>query len=781
MAFVNVLSGLGESLASAGKSTIKNKFNPPKKEANTKEAVTKSSEQIFAAQKSFFQYQTSINIALLKSNKQLFEKVDLIVSRISPTNLTVGKGKNKQTYRYDPLAPQGSQITALTASGKAGRFASKKEQAAVLSKAAYLGSPQAMAAPRANAPTPLQKISDEERFKQLERISFEESETPLAMFKEETNKNFKKVFEMLEDLKRMIENVDDGGGLGGIGFGRRGAGGRRGRRSASAAAQQRYRRRFGDRAANRRFGGGGRFGGIGVGGAVAGGLGAVAGGALAYSAVNSMRDENLVSEDPEALKQQAIAARESGDKQQTEAVRTQIQAQKRDVKIQAAATGAGAVGAVGGGIASVKLWKLFVNYVKKKAPKLAAKLGARLAAAGAMAAVPVVGWIGTAITLGFTAWMAYDLYQLWKEFSALSDAEKETYTDEIQKLEANKDKPGAKPRGVDEPPAGMGTPQATMGTGAPAAAPAAPTTTPEAANPVGELPVEPGSMTVTPTETAPAGLQTNLSDIDLKQVAKIQPGVDVDGLQDNMYARLAGMAQEYYAKTGKRMQINSGYRDSRKQAELYAKIGPPNAAPPGRSLHERGLAVDMNSADANEAIKLGLFDKYGFKRPIAKETWHVEPVETRGGPAFADNPLNPGAPVAVASASGAPVTPEGDRVNTEVAAAGGSVTPVATSSAPAAVASTPTPAGAPPAPTPVAAAPVAAMAGAQMAAGSVAVDSSRAQMAATPTVINNVVQAPAQQMASAPPPPPRPLPEADIEKVDYSIKASFNRDRWALG
>jgi hypothetical protein len=65
-------------------------------------------------------------------------KVERIDGRLSPRNLTVGKGESQQTFRYDPLAPEGKKVTAVTMSGKSGRFASKKESASVLSKAAYL-------------------------------------------------------------------------------------------------------------------------------------------------------------------------------------------------------------------------------------------------------------------------------------------------------------------------------------------------------------------------------------------------------------------------------------------------------------------------------------------------------------------------------------------------------------------------------------------------------------------------------------------------------------------
>lgn len=149
---------------------------------------------------------------------------------------------------------------------------------------------------------------------------------------------------------------------------------------------------------------------------------------------------------------------------------------------------------------------------------------------------------------------------------------------------------------------------------------------------------------------------------DLNQyVVKKDPGVDLEGLHPNLKKRLAGMAKEYHEKTGKKIQINSAYRDPKQQQELFLKIGAPKAAPPGKSKHEFGAAFDMNSGDADNAIKLGLFDKYGFTRPVKGETWHVEPVENRGG-SFPDNPVTPGAPVIVASAKGAVVPGSGEKL-----------------------------------------------------------------------------------------------------------------------
>jgi len=91
---------------------------------------------------------------------------------------------------------------------------------------------------------------------------------------------------------------------------------------------------------------------------------------------------------------------------------------------------------------------------------------------------------------------------------------------------------------------------------------------------------------------------------------------NIDGLQPNMKKSLLAMAREYYNITGDTIQINSAKRNKG-----------------GKSIHDYGWAIDMQSVDADALEKLGLMKKYGFHRPLInfrnpqgkKETWHVEP------------------------------------------------------------------------------------------------------------------------------------------------------------
>lgn len=76
--------------------------------------------------------------------------------------------------------------------------------------------------------------------------------------------------------------------------------------------------------------------------------------------------------------------------------------------------------------------------------------------------------------------------------------------------------------------------------------------------------------------------------------------------------------------------ITSGYRSSAQQAVLYAryKAGQgPLAAPPGRSNHEKGLAIDHAPHSWGIARTAGPF---GLHHPVSSESWHVEP-RAKGG------------------------------------------------------------------------------------------------------------------------------------------------------
>lgn len=110
-------------------------------------------------------------------------------------------------------------------------------------------------------------------------------------------------------------------------------------------------------------------------------------------------------------------------------------------------------------------------------------------------------------------------------------------------------------------------------------------------------------------------------------------------LDPNVLELFSGMAKEYHTLTGKVINVNEAFRSKEDQQAIFNKYGPGRAARPGTSLHEHGLAIDINSATADELDKLGLMRKYGFTRPIGGEKWHIEPAGVALNPTLArDNP-----------------------------------------------------------------------------------------------------------------------------------------------
>lgn len=88
------------------------------------------------------------------------------------------------------------------------------------------------------------------------------------------------------------------------------------------------------------------------------------------------------------------------------------------------------------------------------------------------------------------------------------------------------------------------------------------------------------------------------------------------------------------------LRVTSGFRSPEKQAELWQnalnKYGDPEiadnwVAPPGRSNHNHGRAVDLKylSPAATEWAHANA-EKFGLHFPLANENWHVEPLGSRG-------------------------------------------------------------------------------------------------------------------------------------------------------
>lgn len=100
------------------------------------------------------------------------------------------------------------------------------------------------------------------------------------------------------------------------------------------------------------------------------------------------------------------------------------------------------------------------------------------------------------------------------------------------------------------------------------------------------------------------------------------------GANPSLITNALNMFSDHHSMTNKKIGINSGYRSTAEQERLYKK-DPSKAAVPGRSLHEHGLAIDVNNADVNKLEKSGLMQKHGFTRPVKNEPWHIEPIGLR--------------------------------------------------------------------------------------------------------------------------------------------------------
>ena len=198
-------------------------------------------------------------------------------------------------------------------------------------------------------------------------------------------------------------------------------------------------------------------------------------------------------------------------------------------------------------------------------------------------------------------------------------------------------------------------------TPSPSPAPAKPAAAAPAASPSAAP-----TIPVTKTETAgksetkkPPGSGSLASVFDVENSQ-----VNLNGFNPEFVKRLIAMGTAFTEKTGKKLMITSGMRDTEKQKELYAADLKANGgkasgavARPGTSLHEKGIAIDINQygpAGLNtlagnmykndDLYKKGWLESFGLFRPIKlgpgkdgkervnEENWHVQPIGTMPTP-----------------------------------------------------------------------------------------------------------------------------------------------------
>jgi LAS superfamily LD-carboxypeptidase LdcB len=122
----------------------------------------------------------------------------------------------------------------------------------------------------------------------------------------------------------------------------------------------------------------------------------------------------------------------------------------------------------------------------------------------------------------------------------------------------------------------------------------------------------------------------------------------IAGLQPDFAGKL-GQFLAAAEQAGAPIKIMSGYRSPERQAQLFqaavAKYGSPEAArkwvaPPGKSNHGRGIAVDLQySSGQARGWAHQNAAKYGLYFRMSHEPWHIEP---QGG--ASDGDFTPGAP-----------------------------------------------------------------------------------------------------------------------------------------
>lgn len=181
-----------------------------------------------------------------------------------------------------------------------------------------------------------------------------------------------------------------------------------------------------------------------------------------------------------------------------------------------------------------------------------------------------------------------------------------------------------------------------------------------AASPPAPRRVEPSMPVDRPTRTAVAAIEQAAPSWDWSQYATGGAAARPDsftGLADPFSRALQSMLAD--APEDVRINITSAYRSPETQERLWkdalAKYGSESearkwVAPPGRSQHNHGNAVDLKYlSPAAQAWAHENASRYGLAFPLGNEPWHLELGTARGGPVLAYN----------ASPQPAPPAPQG--------------------------------------------------------------------------------------------------------------------------
>jgi len=116
---------------------------------------------------------------------------------------------------------------------------------------------------------------------------------------------------------------------------------------------------------------------------------------------------------------------------------------------------------------------------------------------------------------------------------------------------------------------------------------------------------------------------------------KALTGKSLAGVNEGLASALESAASEYMSITGKSVIVTSAVRSKEEQQRLYDdyKAGRSKfpAAPPGKSKHARGTAVDIDSSTANAMAQKGILAKYGLGQPVKNDPVHIEKISAAEG------------------------------------------------------------------------------------------------------------------------------------------------------
>ena len=146
--------------------------------------------------------------------------------------------------------------------------------------------------------------------------------------------------------------------------------------------------------------------------------------------------------------------------------------------------------------------------------------------------------------------------------------------------------------------------------------------------------VEASAATTTTTLTSSGGTGT----VALDENGNLANPYIVHASGTHTEVRIDKLATRYYELRGNQLKITSGSRTMSEQAALYEKYGASRAAKPSSNApHIAGVAIDIDSSQANWLDENGILEECGLYRPLlnwgasggTNEPWHIEITDWR--------------------------------------------------------------------------------------------------------------------------------------------------------